>query len=136
MKKLLCLYNKYSTPILYIFFGILTTLINVLIYFILSKINLNNIVFNTSISWLICVIFAYITNKLFVFKSKRTNLYYFLKEFIYFFISRFFSGFLDVFIMYLFVSILSFNNMIIKIISNVIIIILNFILSKLIIFKK
>ena len=117
---------------LYLFFGGLTTLINIIIYKSLVFFNIDYIVANI-IAWIISVIFAFITNKYYVFNKKNTNL---IKEFIKFISSRLGTGLLDLFFMFLTVSIFNFDDFIMKILSNIIVIILNYILSKFIVFKK
>lgn len=119
----------------YLFFGVLTTLVNYVTYILSTRLFSIDVEVSTIIAWVISVIFAYITNKLFVFKSK-TNKKGLLKEISSFTLARIFSLILDVLIMFIFVSILHFNDLIIKILSNVIVVIVNYVLSKLFIFKK
>lgn len=127
------IYINYKTPILYIFFGGLTTLVNIVAYFICYDIaKLSNVV-STIIAWILSVIFAFITNKLYVFESKSKSILYEISSF---FVCRLGTGILDLGIMYLTVDILNWNSLLMKIISNVIVIVLNYILSKVIIFKK
>lgn len=137
MKKLinygLELYKRYKMPILYLIFGGLTTLINVVIYFICYDISgLSNVLSNI-IAWIIAVIFAFITNKIYVFESKSKSIFYELTTFL---ACRLGTGLLDLGIMYFTVDILKWNGLLMKIISNIIVIVLNFVFSKLIIFKK
>ena len=118
--------------LLYLFFGGLTTLINIIIYKSLVFLNIDYIIANI-IAWVISVIFAFITNKYYVFNKKNTNL---IKEFIKFISSRLGTGLLDLFFMFLTVSIFNFDDFIMKILSNIIVIILNYLLSKFIVFKN
>ena len=127
------IYNQYKMPILYIIFGGLTTLVNILVYFLCYDVSGLSNVLSTIIAWILSVIFAFITNKLYVFESKENNVFY---EISTFFGCRFGTGILDVGLMYLTVDILKWNALLMKIISNVIVIVLNYILSKVIIFKK
>ena len=118
---------------MYVFFGALTTLINTVAYWVLYYgISVPNTT-STIISWLLSVIFAYITNKLWVFEKGNKST---LKEATEFFLSRISTGVLDLFIMYAGVELLLFEGGIIKILSNVVVIILNYLLSKLFVFKK
>lgn len=130
------LFNKYKEVILYCVFGGLTTLINIITYFVFSRFLGINYLISNVIAWIVSVLFAYITNKLFVFESKNIELKYVIKELTAFVSCRLLSGVLDIIIMYVFVNILGFNDFIIKIIANVLVIILNYIFSKLMIFKK
>jgi len=118
---------------LYVIFGALTTLINVVSYWVFYYgISMPNTP-ATIISWVLSVVFAYVTNKLWVFEkgSKST-----LKEATEFFLARVSTGAFDLLVMYVFVEVLCFEGGIIKIISNLVVIILNYLLSKLFVFKK
>lgn len=117
---------------LYLTFGIFTTLINIFTYKILVNLNINYIIANI-IAWIISVIFAFITNKYIVFNNKTSN---FIKEFLKFVISRLGTGLFDILFMFITISLLNFDDFIMKIISNIVVIILNYILSKFIVFKK
>ena len=132
MKKLI---NKYNELIMYGIFGVLTTLINLLTFYVLDKLGVN-VYLNNSIAWVISVLFAFITNKLYVFNSKDTSYKIIAKEGIAFFLARIFSYFVDMFTIFMIFQVMGINKMIAKIISNVIVIIINYLLSKIIIFKK
>ncbi len=134
--KLLSLFQKYRETILYLVFGGLTTLINIGSYWLLTSVFSVDFMVANALAWLISVLFAFVTNKLFVFDSKSLAAALVLKEFMLFLGARLFSGALDMGIMYLFVDILRFNDMVIKVLSNILVIIVNYILSKLVIFKK
>ena len=118
---------------MYVFFGALTTLINTVAYWLLYYgAGVPNTT-STIISWLLAVVFAYVTNKLWVFEKGNKST---LKEAWEFFLARISTGLLDLLIMYVFVEVLTFEGGIIKILSNVIVIVLNYLLSKLFVFKK
>lgn len=135
-KKILQLIKKYKSIILYLVFGALTTLINIATYALFAKVlNINYLISNV-IAWILAVIVAYITNKLYVFESKSFEKNVLVKEVISFFIARLFSLGVDMLFMYITVGIFGYNDVIMKIFSNIIIIILNYIFSKFIIFKK
>ena len=119
--------------ILYIIFGILTTLVNILVYLLFAKIFGVNYLISNIIAWFLSVLFAYITNRLWVFESTSSKI---LKEISLFFGGRLFSGVLDTGFMYLFIDILLLNDFISKIIIQVIVIIINYVFSKIIVFKK
>lgn len=123
-------FKKYKTEILYLFFGVLTTLINTIVFLILyNSIGLSN-VFSNIIAWIAAVNFAFITNRFFVFVQNGNIKYLMFKQFILFIFSRVNSGILDITIMFLSVDILNFNEIIMKIGSNIIVILLNYYLSK------
>ena len=136
MEKIKELYKKYKEIIMYLIFGGLTTLVNIVAYFILGRLLNIETVISTVIAQIISILFAYITNKIFVFESKTTNKKDLLREMISFFACRGLSAVMDVAIMYVTVDLCHFNDMIMKIISNIIVIIVNYVFSKLIIFKK
>lgn len=130
------LLHKYKQILLYLFFGACTVVINTaaydLLYYCLGTSNiLSNIV-----AWIVAVLFAFVTNKLLVFNSKGKTIAHNLKEAVLFFLCRVGTGVIDIVIMYFAVDILTRNASIWKIISNIIVIIVNYIASKLIIFSK
>lgn len=126
------IYFKHKEVLNYLIFGVLTTLTNIISYFILAKILHVHYMISTILSLVISIVFAYITNRLFVFESRSKNI---VREMFSFFFFRFLSSLIDIFDMYLFVDIFKFNDMLIKIISNFIIIVLNYIFSKIFVFK-
>lgn len=130
------LYKKYEEIINYLIFGVLTTIVSLISYFIFSKIfNINYLISNI-ISWILSVLFAFITNKLYVFKSKEKNKNKVVKELINFFSSRIFTFLIDMFLMYMLVSVLIIDDMISKLVTQIVVIVLNYVLSKLYVFKK
>lgn len=124
--------KKYEEVILYLIFGVLTTIVNILVYYLLTKIGLWYILSNI-LAWAIAVLFAFVTNRKFVFKSKNNNM---LKEFYLFVSARIFSGVIDTLIMFVGIDILKISDLIIKVFANVVVVIINYIFSKLIIFRK
>ena len=132
------LYIKYKEIINYLIFGVLTTVVSLVTYYLLVYTILNpnkpiQLQIANIISWITCVTFAYITNRKYVFNSKDKNI---IKEIIKFYSSRLSTLFIDMLIMFIFVTKLDFNDKIIKIIVQIVIIILNYILSKLLVFKN
>ena len=127
------LYKKYQEIINYLFFGFLTTLVSIISYCFFTRIfNINYNISNV-FSWVLAVTFAFFTNKLYVFKSKNTKM---LKSGIKFFGSRITTLIIEITIMYVLVDIIKINDIISKFISQVIIIILNYLFSKLFVFKN
>lgn len=118
--------------ILYVVFGVLTTLVNIVVYFFFARICGINYLISNVIAWVLSVLFAYITNRIWVFESKNANI---LKEMSLFFGGRLFSGVVDTGLMYLFIDILSIGDFISKIVIQVIVVVLNYVISKLIVFK-
>ena len=136
MNKIKELITKYSELISYGIFGVLTTIINYLSYVIFTRVFNLDIVVSNLIAWIVSVIFAFVTNKLIVFKSKKMELKVILKEAGAFLAARIFSLILDMLILYVMSEIMGINDLIVKIISNIIVIIVNYIISKFFIFKK
>lgn len=126
---------KNKEIIKYLIFGILTTLVNILCFYILDKLNVD-IYINNTISWIVSVIFAFITNKLYVFESKSLDIKTIFKEGTSFLGARIFSYFVDMGTIYLLFDGLRINKLISKIVSNIIVIIINYIFSKFIFKKK
>lgn len=120
----------------YLFFGVCTTLINWVSYYILYNMCYVSNVVSTIIAWALAVAFAFFTNKKWVFESKSYSAKTVVKESASFILSRVFTGVLDVAIMWVAVDLCAFNSTLWKLISNIIVIILNYLLSKLFVFKK
>ena len=130
------LFAKYKQTILYLIFGVLSTIVNILTYaFCTRNLNIEFLISNW-IAWIVAVLFAYITNKFFVFESKKINIKFLIKELSSFVSCRLLSGIIEMILMYTMISLMSLNDFIVKIITNVVVVILNFIFSKLIIFKN
>ena len=138
INKIKDLYLKYKEIINYLFFGVLTTIVSLATYYLLVLTILNpenalQLQIANIISWIAAVTFAYITNRKYVFNSKDKNI---IKEMTKFYSSRITTLILDMAFMFIFVTKLNFSDKIIKLIVQVIITILNYILSKLLVFKK
>lgn len=135
MNKIFGMIKKYQAIIKYLIFGVLTTVVNIVSYYLCYEVaGISNIV-STVISWLIAVLFAFVTNKLFVFDSKKWDRNA-VKEIINFFSFRIITGIVEVLMMYVFVDVFAFNGTVMKLITNIIVIILNYIASKIFVFKK
>jgi len=140
--KLADIYEAHKEGMRYLVFGALSTIVNILVaaitYYVLfikipEEVRVN---LSTIISILAAWIFSYITNKLYVFDSKTENIKELIKEITSFMGCRLITAIVEIIIMNIFVTKLQFNYLLIKIIANIIVIILNFIFSKLLIFKK
>lgn len=127
---------KYKEVAMYLLFGICTTLVNIIVYAIATRVLALETVAATIAAWVLSVIFAYITNRLWVFESSRHNFKGIIQEFSSFLICRLFSGIFDVLLMWILVDRLGFHDMIIKIGCNIFVIIFNYVVSKFWIFKK
>ena len=136
MEKILNIYNQFKEQILYIVFGVLTTAINIIAFFACSRLINLGLIPSNIIAWILSVLFAFITNKIYVFNSKNYSFSIVLRELIDFTVARGATGILDLLLMYLFVSVIGIEDMISKIVINIIVIILNYVLSKLYVFKN
>lgn len=134
--NLLALFKKYRSMILYIVFGIITTIVNMGVYWFCYNVTGIANLPSTIIAWFAAVVIAYATNKVWVFDSRSFAPKVLIYELITFFACRILTGLLDVAIMYMAVDMMQLNGIIFKFISNVLVIILNFIASKLVIFIK
>ena len=132
------LFEKYKQVIAYLFWGILTTVIDIVVALLFHNLFPNvDIIWNTIIAWIASVLFAYITNRKWVFKSTATTVKDYISEIISFFLGRFSSLVLEEIILIIGVSIVSVNNFdLLKIFSQAIVIIFNFFWSKFIVFRN
>ncbi|MGI6745212.1 MAG: GtrA family protein [Acutalibacteraceae bacterium] len=142
IKRIRDLIVKYNELIVYLVFGVLTTAVNWGIYSVLVKYFSFNINAGNIIAWIVAVVFAFVTNKIWVFKSKTTAFKLVLKEFVLFVGARALSGVIEIGGLPLLVwlglgqTVFGVEAFLAKIVISFVVIILNFIFSKLIVFKK
>lgn len=129
------LFKKYREQIAYLFFGGMTTLVNWATYALLTGAmeDINKSLAN-AVAWLAAVLFAFFTNKFFVFRHKSDE--HLLREFLTFFGARVLSGLFEIGGFALLVDILHWNDWLVKIAISVFVVIANYVLSKFLIFKK
>ena len=120
---------------MYFVFGVFTTVVNIVSYWVCAHVFGMSVMASTVIAWALAVFFAYVTNRTMVFHSSATEKGEILKEIGSFFACRLGTGVVDWVIMFVFVNVLHFNDMIVKIAANFIVIVLNYVLSKFVIFK-
>ena len=136
LKKLADLYREHREGMRYLVFGALSTVINIVVFAICAKlVNLSTAISNT-IAWIVAVLFAYVTNKIYVFNSKTSELRNLAREIISFFSARIVTLVIETVFLWIVIDKLGFNDILMKIISNIIVIILNYVFSKIFIFKK
>lgn len=138
INKCFDIYKRHKEGFNYLIFGGLTTVLSLAVYYALTftildanktiELQIANI-----LSWIVGFLFAYFTNRKYVFESKNDNV---SGEFFKFFLSRISTLILDMVIMFVFVTCLKFNDKIFKIISQILVIVGNYILSKCLVFKK
>ena len=136
MGKIRVLLEKYWDILAYLFFGVLTTAVNYLVY--LPCFNLLGISASVSnvIAWVVAVAFAYLTNKPWVFKSHDWSRQTVIPELTKFVGCRVGSGALETGIIFLMVDMLGFNGNVMKLLTSILVVVLNYIGSKLLVFKK
>ena len=134
IEKIKELLIRYREIISYLIFGVLTTLVNYCSYLLLAPL-FELTTLPTVIAWILSVIFAYLTNRRFVFQSRQKGTAA-VKEAASFFAARITSGVLDVLIMWVFADLLLFNDKLVKLASNVFVVLFNYVASKLVVFRK
>ena len=130
------LLQKHREIVSYIFWGVMTTAVNYAAYFLLRNGFHVPLLASNVIAWAVSVLFAYFVNKLFVFRSKDWTWRVALRELWQMVASRVFSLGLETGILWLFVAQLSCNETVVKLAANVVVVIVNYVLSKFIIFRK
>ena len=142
LKKLADWYREHREGMRYLIFGALTTIVNILTYalfatLILKGVPSKEIVVNVSeiLAFIVALIFAYVTNKIYVFKSKVTSFKELIKEMTSFTSCRIVTEIISILMMNAAIW-FSINDILMKVIANIVVIILNYVFSKLIIFKK
>lgn len=137
MEKIKQLLKKVLTKevIFYVIFGVLTTIVNLVVFYILTHLHIDENLSNI-IAVLTAVIFAYFTNRKLVFNSTATTFKENFKEFYKFMIGRAFTMVLEIIGFYLLFNIIGIQELISKFVITVIVIILNFFISKFFAFKK
>lgn len=121
--------------ILYILFGLLTTMINVTSYTVFLTWHIN-IQVAVVLSWFLAVLAAYITNKIWVFTTTTSSFHAVFRELILFFSARIMTLFVEMVIIWFGVTLLQQDPLLWKIIDNIVVVLVNYYFSKLVIFKK
>ena len=135
-RKGLALYLRHRSIIDYLFWGVVTTLVNYVAYFACRLCFGIDYLASNVIAWAVAVIFAFVVNKVFVFRSLDWSAKVAFRECWQFVAARLFSGVLETAILKVFVDWLGMSDAIVKIFSNIVVIIVNYVLSKLVIFRK
>ena len=136
------MYKKYEEAVNYLFFGFLAFVVNMAAYALAAWVlhaddeKVALVLIATSFAWVVAVLFAYWTNRTFVFKSQVKDKGGIWKEFSAFVVARVVTGVMELAIMYVMVDLAGIHNMIAKFICNVVVIVSNYIFSKLLIFKN
>ena len=136
MDKIIQLVKKYWSIISYLFFGVVTTVVNMVVYYLCYHLWGISSDLSTVIAWVIAVLTAFLTNKPFVFGSHDWSPKVLLPEAGSFFGCRLGSGLVELVLMHITVEMLGLPGMLMKLLVNIVVILLNYVFSKLVIFKK
>ena len=131
LEKLKTLFVKYYDLITYLVFGVLTTVVNYIIYLLHLSASVSN-----AIAWVAAVAFAFLTNKPFVFRSHDWSANVVVPELVKFVGTRIGSGALETLILFVTVDMLRWNGNLWKLITSVLVVVLNYVGSKLLVFRK
>lgn len=130
------LFEQHREKILYVVFGVFTTAVNTGVYWLCAHPLNMPVLPGTIIAWFFAVLFAYITNRKWVFRSEASAPREIAREVLSFYLCRLATGILDWVLMYLLVDQLHWNDLYVKIAVNILVILLNYVASKLLIFRK
>ncbi len=136
MQKIRNLVEKYWDVITYLVFGVLTTVVNYLVYLPVYNVLGLSAALSNAIAWVVAVAFAYLTNKPFVFKSHDWSAKTVVPELTKFVSCRIASGVMETLILLVTVDLMRWNGNIWKLVTNVLVVIMNYFGSKLLVFKK
>ena len=132
--KALCI--KYKEVLLYLIFGGLTTMVSLASFWVCTYPLHINVLISNVISWICAVTFAYFTNAKWVFEAKPRSRGEALRQFVSFYAGRLATLGVEEAILLVFVTLLHGNEMIVKVIAQVVVVVLNYVVSKLFVFKK
>lgn len=135
VQKVKDLYVKHEYVILYLFFGAVTTAVNLIVYYPLYNFFGLSATLSNVIAWAIAVLVAFLTNKPIVFKSHDWSANTVVDELWKFVASRIGSGLLETLAVLLFADVLAFNGNVVKIVVSILVIVMNYITSKFFVFK-
>lgn len=136
MEKIRMLIRKHYDILAYLFFGVLTTAVNYIVYLPCYNLMHFSAAVSNVIAWVVAVAFAYLTNKPFVFKSHDWSAKTVVPELTKFVTCRIGSGVMETAIIFLTVDLLHWNGNVMKLITSVLVVILNYVASKLVVFRK
>ena len=133
--KLKVILKKYRSELIYLVFGVLTTVVNYLVYYP-CFLYFESASVSNAIAWVFAVLFAYLTNKPLVFESHDWSIKTVAPEFVKFVGTRIASGAAETGILLLAVDVLGWNGIVWKLITSVLVVVLNYVGSKLLVFRK
>lgn len=140
IKKAWEIYKKHREGFDYLIWGGIAFVLSMVLFWLFATVMGWNEVFANNVDWVICVIFTFITNKLFVFRSKAGSIKGLCREFVSFVLARVFTLVLEDIVIFVGCRLMGYNSglgqMVVKLIAQFVVIVTNYILSKLIVFKK
>lgn len=135
MKKFLHIFEKHKEIILYVFFGFIAVILNICLFVLFYNIFCISVLVSNLICWLVCVTFQFFTNKIWVFNNGNVNKNNLIKQIILFFLGRIFTLILEDLIIFIFIELLMYNPIFIKTLTQFIIIVLNYVISRWFVFR-
>ncbi len=129
-------YKKYKEGLMYLFFGGLTFFLSIFLFWFMDEVMHLNELVNNTIDWIICVAFQFFTNRTWVFDGKVETKKDFLKQAGSFTLGRLFTLVVEDVLIFIFITTLGFPKMPVKLGATFVVIVLNYIISKLIVFRK
>ncbi|MGM0217620.1 GtrA family protein [Enterococcus sp. AZ126] len=130
------LFHKYKEVISYLVFGVATTIVNIVIFFICKDVLEIDYKISNAIGWFLSVLFAFFTNKYFVFASSHEDISSFVREMLLFYWYRILSFVVDMALMILMIEWMHISDFWAKMVTQVAVVVLNYFFSKFFIFKK
>lgn len=128
--------RRFKEQLLYLFFGGLTTILSIFLFWLFTvSFSIDALIANI-ICWIICVLFAYVTNRTWVFSTKARDTYGVIRECLSFFSGRLVTLALEELVLWIGIDILMINSMIVKVVAQIMVIIGNYVISKWLVFHK
>lgn len=136
LRMLFPFYKRHKQVLLYLFFGAVTTVISIGVFSLLNiALGVNEHIANLT-SWVLAVLVAFLTNRTMVFETETNSAGAFLAQMITFYAGRVATLLVEELIIFVFITTLKFDSFTVKLVAQIIIIILNYVISKLFVFKK
>lgn len=136
LRKFNLVYKKNKEVLLYLFFGGLTFIVSIGTYAVFNVgLSINELIANV-MSWIFAVLFAFLTNRIWVFQAPTNTIQEFIKQMVSFFGGRLVTLAVEEVILFVFITILGFGSMLVKVAAQIIVIVLNYIISKFYVFKE
>lgn len=136
LRRLQPLYQKHKAVLLYLLFGGLTTVISIGTFWLGHSVLQLNEHFANVVSWVLAVLFAFLTNRVWVFSAPTNNAKAFWKQLFWFYGGRLTTLAVEELLLFVFITLLKINGMVVKVGAQIAVLILNFVVSKWFVFKK